>query len=617
MARPLEDQQYTEEHSKGAWKKILVTAFKHKQVLTVMLIAVLMTVALNIALPILNSYAIKHYFENTNPNRFDNVGLIFGVYIAMGIGYFVSIFLYVRAAGIMEARVSYDLRKEAYEKLQKLSFSYFDRTAQGWIMARMTSDARTLSNIISWGFVDMLWGLLFMLSIMIVLLIFNPLIALIIIVSTPIMLGFAILVRKKVLFYYRNAKKINSEVTASFNESFLGSKTTKSLVIEDQNKLEFNEKVGNYRKQSLRAARISATFGPVIFILGYLAVATILYTGGKIILDDVKIFGKVMTVSSLYLFVDYAIQYFDPVMQVSRVIGDFQQAQASAERIVSLIEQEVEIVDTPEVIEKYGTVFEPKLENYEEIIGELEFKDVTFKYSYGEEVLKDFNLKIKAGQSVAIVGHTGSGKSTIVNLISRFYEPTKGSILIDGTDYRERSIGWLHSNLGYVLQSPQLFSGTIKENIRYGRLDATDDDVIEAAKMANAHNFISSLEDGYDSEVGESGNRLSLGERQLISFARAIIANPRILVLDEATSSIDTKAELIIQESISRILEGRTSFVIAHRLSTVVNCDLILVLDKGIVVESGTHHELLTKRGYYFELYLNQFKKEKEQSLIY
>ena len=323
-----------------------------------------------------------------------------------------------------------------------------------------------------------------------------------------------------------------------------------------------------------------------------------------------------LEVSILYLFIDYTIKFFDPIMAVSRVFGEFQQAQASAERIISLIEEVPEIVDRPDVIEKYGTIYDPKYENFEPLIGDVEFKDVTFKYNKGETVLKEFNLHIPAGSSVALVGHTGSGKSTIVNLICRFYEPTSGDILIDGHSYKDRSITWLHSNLGYVLQTPQLFSGSIKDNVRYGKLDATDEEIINALKTVAADEFIERLDDKYDSFVGEGGSKLSLGERQLISFARAIVSDPKILVLDEATSSIDTKTESLIQNAINKVMKGRTTFMIAHRLSTVVNADVILVMKDGKVIESGKHHELLEQRGYYFELYKNQFAEDSLKKIL-
>ena len=590
----------------GVWKKIFKTVLNDKKDLFMMLFFVIVLAILDVVYPLINTSAIDKVIEVKN---YDRVYLLIIFYAIATIAYGITVFGFLKYGGKIEVFVSYQLRKESYENLQKLPFSYFDRTPQGWLMARMTSDSRKLANILSWGMIDMLWGILNMIGILIVIFFINVKLALIILILMPILLLFAIFCRRKMLKHYRSARKINSQITAAYNEGFMGSKTTKSLVIENDNKKEFNDLAYNYRRSSLRAIFFQALFGPVIFILGYTGVATTLFFGGKMVLNGV------ITVGVLYLFIDYTIKFFDPVMQVSRVLGDFQNAQASAERIVSLINTIPEIQDTPEVVEKYGDTFNHKKENWEELVGDVEFKDVTFKYNEGETVLKNFNLKIKHGQSVALVGHTGSGKSTIVNLICRFYEPTSGEILIDGRNYKERSVAWLHSNIGYVLQSPQLFSGTIMENIRYGNLEASDDDVINAAKIVNAHDFIMKMDKGYQSIVGEGGNNMSLGEKQLISFARAIIADPKILILDEATSSIDTLTEESIQSAIAKVMENRTSFAIAHRLSTIVNSDLILVLDKGEVVESGTHEELLNLRGYYFELYKNQFMQELSESV--
>ncbi|MBQ9124435.1 MAG: ABC transporter ATP-binding protein [Acholeplasmatales bacterium] len=491
-------------------------------------------------------------------------------------------------------------------KLQHLSFSYFDQTAQGWIMARLTSDARRLSEIISWGVVDLLWGILTMIGTLIVLIYYNFTLSLIILITLPFILFITIFLNRRILKAYRKARNENSKITAALNEGFMGVKATKSLVIEDKNNEEFESVAYKYKRSSLRAVMLSALFGPIVFITCYFCVGTTLYVGATL----------AVSLPALYLFVDYTIKFFEPVMSVSNKLGEFQQAQASAERIISLIEEEPEIKDRDDVIEKYGTTFNPKYENFEELIGDIEFKNVSFKYNIGDEVLTNFNLKIPKGSNVALVGHTGSGKSTIVNLICRFYEPTEGEILIDNKNYKDRSITWLHSNLGYVLQTPQLFSGTILDNVRYGRLNATDNECIEALKLVSADSFIEKLDDKYNSHVGEGGNKLSLGEKQLISFARAIVANPKILILDEATSSIDTETENLIQHAVEVVLKGRTSFMIAHRLSTVVNADIILVMKDGKIVEQGNHSELLNKKGYYFELYKNQFVEESVEALL-
>lgn len=595
---------------KGPWKKIIKTVLLHKGFAIGLIVAVIFLAVLDVCYPLVNTYVIGHFFKSDDVNRFDNIWSIVMLYVGVSAGYGIAVFSFLFFAGKVEIHTSYELRKEAYLNLQKQPFSYFDQTAQGWIMARVTSDARKLSEIISWGCVDLLWGLLSMFGILGVLLVIHIQLAVIVLILLPIMVALTIFIRGKMLKSYRASRKYNSRITAAYNEGFMGAKATKSLVIEEKNAVEFKSKALDYKKASLRAVLFSAIFGPVTFVLCYVGVGTTLYFGGEMVIVGA------LGVEVLYLFIDYTIKFFDPIISVSRVIGDFQQAQASAERIITLIEQKPSIEDRPDVIEKYGTIFEPKYENFEPLIGEVEFKDVTFKYEKGETVLKNFNLHIPAGSSVALVGHTGSGKSTIVNLICRFYEPSSGDILIDGHSYRDRSITWLHSNIGYVLQTPQLFSGTIMENVRYGNLKATDEQVIEALKTVAADGFIQKLDDGYQSQVGEGGSKLSLGERQLISFARAIVADPKLLVLDEATSSIDTQTEHLIQNAVDIVLKGRTSFMVAHRLSTVVNADVILVMKDGEVVESGKHHELLSQKGYYFELYRNQFTQEAVDKIL-
>lgn len=606
--KKFEEKDYNEKVNLTTWKKIIHAIMSDKKSLILMIITISVLAILDVIHPILNKTIIDEYFSGDNIS-FENSELYILAYVGIAILYFAMTTLFLIFTAKIENYTSYILRKQAYENIQKLSFSYYDVTSQGWLMARMTSDSSKLAGLVSWGLVDFLWGVLSMVGILIVLLVTNLRLGLIIICVLPFMMVIAMIIRRKILVSYRSARKINSQITASYNEGFMGSVTTKSLVIEKNNEEEFVTLTTNYRKSALKAHMFSSLFGPTLFFLGYLTVSITLYEGGNMVLDGL------LTVGTLYLFIDYSIRFFDPIMNITRILSDFQQAQASAERIVSLIEEVPEIQDREDVKEKYGDIFNPKKENWEGILGDVEFKNVTFKYNTGETVLKDFNLKIPQGSSVALVGHTGSGKSTLVNLICRFYEPTKGQILIDGKDYKDRSVGWLHSNIGYVLQTPQLFSGTVKENIRYGKLDATDEEIVAAAKIVDAHEFILGLENGYDSEVGEGGNKLSLGQRQLISFARAIISNPRILVLDEATSSIDTETEYKIQQAIDKVMEGRTTFAIAHRLSTIVNCDTILVMKDGEIVERGTHKELLSAKGYYFTLYKNQFMQEKENEI--
>lgn len=602
-----EEQEFKEEKVNfNTWKKILKTVLKSKKNVTLLIIFVVGLALLESLTPLLNKYAIDTFFK---AKEFDTVVpfVIINIVIAVLFGFTIWGFIY--QAGKIEVSVNYELRKQSFETLQRLSFSYFDKTPQGWVMARMTSDSRRLANIISWGLVDFLWSGMIMLVILVIMFIMNVKLALIVTLTIPVMAVTAIYFRRKILLGYRESRKINSQVTASYNESFMGAKTTKSLAIEKENSLEFMEKTHNLKRASMRAILFSAIFSPIMLMISYIVIGVISYEGGSDVL------GVVISVGTLYAFVEYTIRFFDPIMQIARILAQFQQAQASAERVIQLIETKPEIHDTDEVIEKYGDLLSPKYENWEPIVGDVSFNNVTFQYIDNEVILDNFNLEVKAGTSVALVGHTGSGKTTIINLLSRFYEPTKGEILIDNKNYKERSLHWLHKRLGYVLQSPHLFSGTVMENIRYGKLDATDEEVINAAKAIGADGFIKEMDKGYQSEVGEGGNKLSIGQKQLLSFARAILADPRILILDEATSSIDSESERVIQKATDTLLKDRTSFIVAHRLSTIVNSDLIVYLSSGKIIEQGTHKDLLAKRGAYFELYKRQFLTEREQQI--
>ena len=601
-----EEQEDKLQHiSIKVWRRILSLAFKKKDGIVIIIYMVILA-GLDIFVPWLSSKALDVFFGE-NP-RYELMWPFIGTYVGISILYVIVVYLFIRKAGKVEAVVSRDIRREAYVHLQELSLSYYDRNASGWIMARLTSDSRKLAEIISWGIVDISWGLATMAGILIILYVVNAMLAIIITVLTPVLLGVCLIFRRKILMAYRDVRNTNSKITGAFNEGILGSKTTKSLVLEDKKTREFKDLSGDMRRKSIRAIIRSAVLWPTVLVIGYFGVGLTLGFGSASVLGVIG--GTAISISTLYLFINYTTLFFDPVIQITSVVADLQQAQASAERIIGLIETKSDIIDKEEVIEKYGTLTNPKRENWEDIIGDIEFKDVSFHYKEKDNILNNFNLKIKAGTSVALVGHTGSGKSTIVNLVCRFYEPVSGEILIDGKDYRERSIGWLHENIGYVLQTPYLFNTTIKENVRYGKLDATDEEIERACEIVNASEFINKLDKGYDTEVGENGAKLSVGERQLISFARAIINDPKILVLDEATSSIDTQTEVIIKEATNKLLKGRTSFIVAHRLSTIINSDLILVIDKGKIVESGTHQELLMKNGKYFELYKNQFINE-------
>lgn len=602
-----EEQDFqTEKVKLNTWKKIIQTVFKSKKNVYLMMLFVGILSLLDAATPLLNRYAIDVFFREKS---FDTLVPFIILNFLVAIGFGLSVWGFIYQAGKIEVAVNYELRKQSFETLQRLPFSYFDKTPQGWIMARMTSDSRKLANVISWGVVDLLWSFVVMVTILIVMFILEWRLALIVTVAIPIMAFVAWYFRKRILVHYREARKVNSQVTASYNESFMGAKTTKSLAIEAENYDEFQAKTGLLRRANVKAVFFQSIFSPIMLMISYVVIAFVTIDGGDEVLK------LAITVGTLYAFIEYAIRFFEPIMQISRILAQFQQAQASAERVIQLIETLPEISDSPEVVEKYGDLLAPKYDNWEPIEGDVEFRNVTFHYLENEVILKDFNLKVKKGTSVALVGHTGSGKTTIINLLSRFYEPKQGEILIDGVNYKARSMHWLHKRLGYVLQTPHLFSGTIMENIRYGRLEASDEAVIEAAKAIGADEFIQNMDKGYQSEVGEGGNKLSTGQKQLISFARAILADPRLLILDEATSSIDSESEQVIQNATDTLLEGRTSFIVAHRLSTIVNSDWIVYLSAGKIVEQGDHRTLLEKRGAYFELYKRQFMTEKQEIL--
>jgi ATP-binding cassette subfamily B protein len=472
-------------------------------------------------------------------------------------------------------------------------------------MARVSSDTSRLGEIISWGLVDIIYAFFKLLFIFIIMCGINFKLALIMLIIIPVVTIAASIFNNMIIKLSRKQRRINSEITSYLNEGISGAKTSKTLIIEKKTIREFSDVVNKYKGVTVKIAWTQSAFYQVIAYAGALTLALMGYFGGMSALDS----------SIMFLFLSYSTSFFEPVLIIARLTNELKHAQVAAERVFNLNDIQPEITDSKEVIEKYGDYVSFKKENWEDIKGDIKFENVGFAYKKGKEVLKDFSLEVKSGQSVALVGETGAGKSTIVNLLSRFYEPTSGKILIDGKDYKDRSVAWLHSHLGYVLQTPHLFSGTIMENIRYGNLNATDEQVYQAAKIAHADEFINKLEKGYDSEVGEGGNRLSLGQKQLISFARAVIADPKILILDEATSSIDTETEYVIQKAIKGILSGRTSFVVAHRLSTIVNSDIILVIQDGKIIEKGNHQELMKLKGYYYKLFTNQFIEDKMKEL--
>lgn len=586
------------------WKSFLELVKSHKR--DFILLSIFMGI-LDSVFPLFTKYAIDNFIVKKSLvglNKF--IWLFFVVIVTQAI----NVFLFLNMGGKIETNISYDIRKRGFEKLQVLPLAYYDDKAVGWLMARMTSDINGISETISWGIIDFVWGIAMMLAVSIAMLRLNAKLALVTLTVVPPLIIASMYFQNKILKTQREVRSVNSKITAAYNEDISGAMTTKTMVREEKNLEEFKEITKEMRVKSVKATIISSLYFPIILVLGSIGIALVLNTGGKGVISGTISYGTMVA------FISYTMQFFEPVRQLAFVFAEVQAAQASAERVFSLINEVPDIVDDADIVEKYGNFFEPKKDNWPEINGEIEFKNVSFSYKNGEEVLKNFNLKVNPGETIALVGETGSGKSTIVNLLCRFYEPTSGEILIDGIDYKTMPQIWIHDNLGYVLQAPHLFSGTIKDNIRYGNLNATELEIIRASKLVNSHEFIMKMEKGYDTDVGEGGNLLSTGQKQLISFARAIVKNPKIFVLDEATSSIDTETEMIIQNAIKKVLEGKTSFVIAHRLSTIKNADRILVIKGGKIVEAGNHRQLIKDRGYYYNLYTNQFIEEKNKEVL-
>ena len=604
----LEEKEYTKSFDYSIWKRIFPFLKPYKKTVIMILVMNLFCSLVDIILPLFQRYAINHFIEG---NTLTGIGFFTVLYIVVIALQGAAVIAFTRGSMRIEMGLGKDLKRALFVHLQTLSFSYYNVTPVGYMLSRVMNDTGKISGLIAWNFVDLLWALTYVLGVFVAMLFLNWKLALVIMLVVPAIALLTFYFQNRILKWNRQVRKINSKITSAYNEGIMGAKTAKSLVVEEKTYGEFQEITGEMRSASVRAARLNAVYLPLVLFCGSLATAIVLARGG------IQVFENAMLIGTLSAFTTYAVGIFEPIQQMARNLAEFISAQANIERVTGLLDEEPQVVDSPEVIEKYGDSFFPKKENWEPIKGDIEFRDVSFHYPDGkEEILSHFNLKIPAGTNVAIVGETGAGKSTLVNLACRFFEPTGGQILIDGKDYRERSQLWLHSSLGYVLQNPHLFSGSVMENIRYGRLDATDEQVLAAAKAVHADQVVEKMDLGYQSDVGEGGDRLSTGEKQLISFARAVLADPRIFVLDEATSSIDTQTEQLIQKATDKILKGRTSFLIAHRLSTIRNADLILVVKDGKIIEQGKHLELLEQKGYYYQLVRRQFTEEESQKIL-
>ena len=579
--------------------KVLPYTKKYRKKLLGMIILGIIASMFDAMYPLFNRYALDHFI---GLKTLDTLGIFLAIYIGVLIIQVIINFLSMYWSGQVEMSVNHDLRNASFNHLQTLSFSYFNQNNVGYIHARVLSDTGKIGELVSWRMMDIVWNGAYIIVVLITMLVINARLALYVIVLVPIATLFITYFQKKLVTYHRNIREMNSKITSDFNEGITGARSIKTLVVESLMKSDFDKDTSNMRQTSVRATRYSAFFSATIVMMGAIALSLVLWQGGLLTME------RVMMIGTLSVFMNYALNLMEPIQWIIETIAALIGIQVNIERFTKLMNTESDVADSKEVIEKYGDTFNPKKENWEPLEGHVEFKDVSFKYPDGDEmVLEHFNLDVPIGTNIAIVGETGAGKSTLVNLVCRFFEPTSGEVLIDGRNAKDRSQLWLHSNIGYVLQSPHLFSGTIRDNLRYGKPDATDEEIMKALELVSATFVLDKMDKGLDSDVGEGGDLLSTGEKQLLSFARAILADPKILVLDEATASIDTLTEKAIQNAIDTVIKGRTSFVIAHRLSTIVDADEILVVDDGKIIERGTHKELMKKRGTYYDLYTRQY----------
>ncbi len=581
--------------------KLLPFLKPYRKIMITMIIIGALSSLIDSIYPLFNQYALNHFVALKTT---DTLIPFIIAYLVILVLFVIMNYVSTSFAGKIEMNVNRDLRNASFNHLQELSFSYFNQNNVGYVHARVMSDTGRIGQLVSWDMMDIVWQGSYLIFIIINMALINIQLALYIMMIIPIAVVLIVFFQKELITLNRKIREINSKITSNFNEGITGAKSIKTLVVENKINSDFDKDTLDMENTSVRAGKFSAAFTSLVTMLSSITLAIVLWKGGKINQEGVILIG------TLSVFMTYALNMLEPIQNIVGSISRLIAIQVNIERFTTLLETESDVADSKEVIEKYGDTFHPKKENWEPLYGDVEFKDVSFKYPDGNEmVLEHFNLVVPQGTNVAIVGETGAGKSTLVNLVCRFFEPTEGQVLIDGKDARERSQLWLHSNIGYVLQTPHLFSGSIRDNLKYGNPNATDEDIWKALKLVNAEFVIAKMDKGLDSQVGEGGDLLSTGEKQLISFARAILSDPRILVLDEATASIDTLTEKAIQDAIFTVIKGRTSFVIAHRLSTIVDADVILVVKDGKIIERGKHGELMKQHGYYYDLYTRQYEE--------
>lgn len=564
--------------------------------------------AMDAVIPLFQQYAIDHFIAD---RTLAGLGAFVALYILVMIVQTATNCVSALAACKAEMYIGRDLKRVCFNHLQTLSFSYFNQNSVGYIHARVMSDTDKIATILAWGLMEAVWYVAYLALAIVMMFVLNWRLALCVMAIVPVLAVASIYFQKKLVFYHRRVREQNSKITSGFNEGITGAKTTKTLVIEEKMEQEFRGLTGVMKRESVKEMHFRSLFMSTTAFAASAALAVVLWQGGIITMRGAMLIG------TLSVFVNYAQGMMEPIQWLVQVFSNLVNVQVNIERVTALLDTQSDVRDTPEVTAKYGDAFEAKKENWEMLHGDISFRDVTFRYPDGEEnVLEHFNLEVPQGTRVAIVGETGAGKSTLVNLVCRFYEPTQGQVLIDGRDARERSQLWLHANIGYVLQTPHLFSGTVLENLRYGKPDATMQEIEAAVKAVCADEIIARLPQGYDTQVGEGGSSLSTGEKQLLSFARALLADPRIFVLDEATSSVDTITEQKLQQAIETVMQGRTSFIVAHRLSTIRRADVILVVQDGRIIERGSHRALMEQKGAYYALYTRQYREQAMQAFL-
>ncbi|MEY4119349.1 MAG: hypothetical protein RLZZ116_2677 [Planctomycetota bacterium] len=585
------------------WNPVLARAFAQRAAIAGLIGAGVFVAAIETALPLI----VGRIVDTARDGKADELAPVLVVYAAVFVCFAAGVWLFIESAGKVSTRTADRLRRDCFAKLQTLEPAYFDVRPTGWLVSRLTSDCSKVCGILPWVLLDFAWCSAIIAGVVTAMFWTNPRLALWALVAVPAMALLSAVFQRFLIRAGREARRLSSAMTASYGEMLLGARTTKTLAREDANLAEFQRLSSDMNMWAMRGAILSSIYMPLMAMLAATAGALVLWQGAGWVLADEKV-----SLGTLIAFMQFAALFAQPVQELAQRFADILNASSAAERISTLLSTEPAIVDRAE----------ERPPQRQAPIHELRFENVDFWYREGVPVLEGFSLSARRGQTIALVGSTGGGKTTIVSLAARFYEPRAGRIAVDGTDLRDVPLAWFTERIGLVPQVAHLFAGTIRENIRYGRLDASDADIERAARRVKAHAFIEALERGYETEVGEGGERLSTGQRQLVALARAVLRDPQILVMDEATSSIDTATERLVQEGVDELLHGgadggRISFVVAHRLSTIRRADVILVIEKGRIAEQGSHAELLARRGRYWELYTNQYAADREREVLH